>query len=61
MLQILFDGPGNLKLTNFCISRLGDEKLEDIYLQASPDEVKLSNSFNLKGSLNDDRALCVNL
>nr|CAB3267503.1 serine/threonine-protein kinase ULK4-like [Phallusia mammillata] len=33
--KILLDGPGTLKLTNFCVSRLKDENLAEVYMQAA--------------------------
>ncbi|CAK8696805.1 serine/threonine-protein kinase ULK4-like isoform X2 [Clavelina lepadiformis] len=50
--KVLLDGPGNLKLTNFCTSRLVDENLKEIYMQATPEEIKDEIKYNdLKGLL----------
>ena len=44
--RILFDGPGTLKLTNFCLSRLVDENLSDVYTQASGQNKPFEGDFN---------------
>ena len=44
--RILFDGPGTLKLTNFCLSRLVDENLSDVYIQASGQNKPFEGDFN---------------
>uniref|UniRef100_H2YE16 Protein kinase domain-containing protein n=1 Tax=Ciona savignyi TaxID=51511 RepID=H2YE16_CIOSA len=53
--NILLDGPGVLKLTNFCISRLANEDLSEVYTQATNniDEMEENglNEDNLLGEL----------
>lgn len=48
--KVLLDGPGVLKLTNFCLSRLQDENLHDVFLQAGG---QLTDNFldELKGRI----------
>ncbi|XP_002125058.2 serine/threonine-protein kinase ULK4 [Ciona intestinalis] len=53
--NVLLDGPGVLKLTNFCLSRLVDEDLNEVYLQAAnkmddSDSMSIDND-NLLGEL----------
>jgi len=35
LFEVLLDGPGTMKLTNFCLSRLQNESLADVYSEAS--------------------------